>query len=299
MQNHAFYQTNSYLTVFEPLPADQENPLYFDLSAVTLPYAEDFPKLHYHNRYEIGFCEEGEGLFLADGQYYSISQGEWIFVPPECPHYSRSLSNAALCKCRFVYLHGDSVKHLLESRDQTERQAVLQSAGRIPVVIRENQHPNVAKWLKQIVDYCIAGAPSGELLPTLYLAGLLAEAEATLPSPLRPHYTRNDMEPSVAEMTASYLSLHYADPITVKDLSDTFHLSESQLRRQFVKAYGIPPMAYRNRLRCKIAGELLSNPNLSISDIAKRLGYTTPSDFCRAFRTHYGISPGDHRKHLF
>lgn len=297
MQKHAFQQVNSYLTVFEPLPTDKESQLYFDTSAVTLPYAEDFPKLHYHDRYEIGYCEEGEGLFLADGHYYSISEGEWIFAPPECHHYSRSLSSTALCKCRFVYLHGDSVKRLLSSRDQGERRAILQSAGRIPIVIRENQHPSITKWLKEIVDYCKAGAPRGELLPTLYLAGLLAEAEATLPSPLDSSKTRVNEAQSVAEMTASYLSLHYADPITAKELSEQFHLSESQLRRQFVRAYGVPPMAYRNRLRCKIAKELLSNPNLSITDISERLGYTTPSDFCRAFRAHYSISPGEHRKH--
>ena len=296
MQRRASNKSNSYFTVFEPLPANGECPLYFDATPVTLPYTEDFPKLHYHDRYEIGYCEEGEGLFLADGRYYSISRGAWIFIPPACRHYSRSLYSNPLCKCRFVYLHGDSVKRLLSSRGQGERDAILQSAARIPPAVRADQHPNIAKWLRLIVDYCAAGAHQGDLLPALYLTGMLAEAESALPSPLHSRTLRSNEEQSVAELTAAYLSLHYGDPITTKDLADAFHLSESQLRRQFVKAYGTPPMAYRNRLRNKIAKELLSNQNLSIADIADRLGYSTPSDFCRSFKARYGFSPGEFRK---
>ena len=75
-----------------------------------------------------------------------------------------------------------------------------------------------------------------------------------------------------------------------------FHLSESQLRRRFVAAYGIPPIAYRNRLRCKIAMELLCRSELGVAQIAQQVGFEDPTDFYRRFRAETGLSPSDFRK---
>ena len=67
-------------------------------------------------------------------------------------------------------------------------------------------------------------------------------------------------------------------------------------KRKFVKAYGRPPIAYRNSLRCKIADELLLHTNLSISEIAERIGYSTPADFYRSFLKIHGVTPSDRRR---
>ena len=114
IQKHAFsVNLHSYQTVFAPLPVGAEEAVYFDETAVVLRYAEDFPFLHYHDRYEIGICESGEGLVVSEGQFFSVSAGDLMFVAPGTCHYSRSLHEEALCRCRFVYLRADAVRALL------------------------------------------------------------------------------------------------------------------------------------------------------------------------------------------
>jgi AraC-like DNA-binding protein len=110
------------------------------------------------------------------------------------------------------------------------------------------------------------------------------------------------LSPSIANHTgeatqlAEFLSVHYRENTSAADLAALFHLSESQMRRKFVKAYGRPPIAYRNSLRCKIADELLLHTNLSISEIAERIGYSTPADFYRSFLKIHGVTPSDRRR---
>jgi AraC-like DNA-binding protein len=58
----------------------------------------------------------------------------------------------------------------------------------------------------------------------------------------------------------------------------------------------MPPIAYRNRVRCRIAAELLTKSTLSIAEIADRVGFGSTSDFYRAFRTFYAVSPSEYRK---
>ena len=105
----------------------------------------------------------------------------------------------------------------------------------------------------------------------------------------------NLADPTIKNV-AEYIALHYSDSFTSSDLASLCHLSESQLRRRFVAAYGNSPMAYRNSLRCRIAAELISRTELSIFEISSRVGYATTSDFFRAFVKYKGFSPSEYRR---
>ena len=55
-------------------------------------------------------------------------------------------------------------------------------------------------------------------------------------------------------------------------------------------------MAYRNLLRVRVAAELLSHTNLSVGEIAERLGFSVPSELYRSFRKVYRLSPAEYKK---
>ena len=49
-------------------------------------------------------------------------------------------------------------------------------------------------------------------------------------------------------------------------------------------------------LRLKKSLLLLVNPELSISDVADRVGFSDSNYFCRQFRARYNVSPQKYRK---
>lgn len=297
MQKHAFSSIDHYQTIFSPLPVSSEEILYFDRKPVELPYAEDFPMLHYHDRYEVGVCESGEGLFLSDGIFYSVSKGDFIFIAPERCHYSRSLNQEAPCICRFSYLHSETVKRLisLAASEQEKRKTTYEGMEKtIPTVIRASEYPQATVWLSKIMDVCKQGTPDDAALDVLTLSIFLLEARNIFGNAQTTTYTSHRQDDAVTKIS-EYLSLHYDRSDTARELSNKCHLSESQLRRRFLAIYGMPPIAYRNFLRCKIAAELLIRSPMPVSEIAEQIGYTTASDLYKAFKKIYGVSPAAYR----
>jgi AraC-like DNA-binding protein len=284
MQKRAFSKKERHQTVFAPLPAPAEDVLYLDPRSCALPYAEDFPHLHYHDRYEVGICEEGEGLFLSDGVYSPVAKGDVILLSPGVRHYSRSLSPDAPCLCRFAYLRAQTVNGILERLGQAD--AALR-AQRLPAVLRQKEHSASTAALASLIGECGQNAPHAGEIAALRLAALLL-SDRDLPALSPPPPPKPDE--GVARV-AEYLSLHYDRNDTARELALLCHLSESQLRRRFLDAYGTSPIAYRSRLRCNVAAELLRRTRLSVREIGERVGYPNPSDFTRAFRKLKGTPP--------
>jgi hypothetical protein len=51
MQKRASDNHIGYDTYFSPIPVEQSEPIYFSGIFAELPCADDFPFLHYHDRY--------------------------------------------------------------------------------------------------------------------------------------------------------------------------------------------------------------------------------------------------------
>lgn len=56
-----------------------------------------------------------------------------------------------------------------------------------------------------------------------------------------------------------------------------------------------PIGTYIIRTRVETAARLLRYSDMSIGDIAYRIGYNVPSSLSKVFRQFYGISPNDYR----
>ena len=289
MQKRAYSsQSTPFKQFFAPLPTASESAIYYDREPISLCYSTDFTKLHFHDRYEIGFCEEGEGLICSNGVFSSFAQGEILFIPPNQAHYAHALYADRPCRLRFYYIAPSALPHLANCQDRLA--ATLEC---IPSVLRESEHPQAVATLGGILhNGSLSESKKAAIL--LRTATFLIEAASLFPSPLSAD-SASHIPSNEATQLAEFLSLHYRDHTTAAELSALFHLSESQMRRKFVSEYGIPPISYRNTLRCKIASELLLRTDLSITQISERVGYLSPSDFYRSFRKNRGISPSEYR----
>jgi AraC family transcriptional regulator of adaptative response / methylphosphotriester-DNA alkyltransferase methyltransferase len=67
--------------------------------------------------------------------------------------------------------------------------------------------------------------------------------------------------------------------------------SRRQLQRVFAEVGGLGYRAYLTRIRLSHAADLLSHTDLTVKQVAVRVGYGEVSQFSKAFRRAYGISP--------
>ena len=73
-------------------------------------------------------------------------------------------------------------------------------------------------------------------------------------------------------------------------------MTETHFRRLFKEIYGMSPIKYINEIRTERARGLIANSNLSLSQIAEKVGYGDVYYFSRVFKKIAGVSPSAYKK---
>lgn len=95
-----------------------------------------------------------------------------------------------------------------------------------------------------------------------------------------------------------YIHDHYAKELTLQDIARQIYLSPDYFSRLFKKEVGCTYAEYLTKVRVERAKALLSNPALSVAEVAQKVGYHDPNYFSRVFRKVVGVSPSDYRQAL-
>jgi len=84
--------------------------------------------------------------------------------------------------------------------------------------------------------------------------------------------------------------------ITIDELASKYAISKTSLKNCFREVYGKPIFRWRKEYRLDYACKLIEQDELTISEISKRVGYSSPSKFSQAFKDYIGCTPSEFRK---
>ena len=96
--------------------------------------------------------------------------------------------------------------------------------------------------------------------------------------------------------TQLWMQRHLNQPIEISAVAAKFGLSSRTLNRRFQAAIGCSPLAYLQEQRIRSAKELLESTNLTIGEVAFRVGYHDQGYFARLFARVMAVNPADYRK---
>jgi PAS domain S-box-containing protein len=105
------------------------------------------------------------------------------------------------------------------------------------------------------------------------------------PQQVEPHVAR------LAENAAQYMREHLAEGIGLTSLSEDLAVSPGYLGRVFKRCVGTTPHQFLIDLRLEAAERLLTESDLTVSQIAWRVGFASPSHFVTTFRARTGTTP--------
>ena len=95
-----------------------------------------------------------------------------------------------------------------------------------------------------------------------------------------------------------YINQHYHETdISIAGISDQLGMSVSYLSRTFKKYKGVGLLDYIHKLRIQKAKDLL-NADMSLNDIAAKIGYLESKSLIRSFKRYEGVTPGKFRETL-
>ena len=98
-------------------------------------------------------------------------------------------------------------------------------------------------------------------------------------------------------MIKQYVRAHFADPqLSVTSLAEPFSMTPNALSKFFSRKAGLGVLQYIHKIRIENACNLMLNSDLTLTEIAQRVGYTNNLTFSRAFKARYRMSPSEWRR---
>jgi AraC-like DNA-binding protein len=85
------------------------------------------------------------------------------------------------------------------------------------------------------------------------------------------------------------------NPPTLDELADAATLSARQFTRRFRDALGLSPIEFFDRKRLALAQQMLAYEAGSVSEVAQRMGFSSPAVFSRWFGHLAGETPSEYR----
>ncbi|WFR55661.1 AraC family transcriptional regulator [Anaerocolumna sp. AGMB13025] len=94
----------------------------------------------------------------------------------------------------------------------------------------------------------------------------------------------------------TYVSLNYQEDISLKTLSERFHMSTSNISASFHQLLGENFHRYLEKIRLAQACDLLLSTDSSVIDICFEAGFKSYKTFSRVFYQNFNLSPTEYRK---
>ncbi len=108
----------------------------------------------------------------------------------------------------------------------------------------------------------------------------------------------SEEERRVARRARALLLENFVDPPTIEMMAHRCATNSSKLKKVFKKVYQTTIHGYVQKLRLEEANLLLNEHQLSIGEVAKRIGYRHQGYFSKLFFETYGIYPKDLTKNF-
>ncbi len=117
------------------------------------------------------------------------------------------------------------------------------------------------------------------------------------PHALHPSTLGNDKLDSRLILVNRYIRNYYAEPITLESLSALIDCNPVYLSNTYSKVFKVPPIQYLQKVRMHKSRHYLTHTNLTVSEIALKVGYYTASQFGALFKKHFNLTPNEYRMH--
>ncbi|SFL73177.1 AraC-type DNA-binding protein [Paenibacillus sp. 1_12] len=108
----------------------------------------------------------------------------------------------------------------------------------------------------------------------------------------------NDPGTALERQILAYIEQNIYNEISLSSLSEGIHMNSSYVSRIYKSVMGSNFSEHLAGIKMKHAESLLRESDLSIKDIAEKLGYTSPRYFAKLFKEKFGCTPKSYRDSL-
>ena len=252
------------------------------LNVASARYGGDWHSVpHTHNHMELFFIIGGKGQFLIEDQLHPVNVNNLVIINPNVVHTEVSLNAQPL---EYIVLGIEGIQ-LATSNTSNGQFSILdhyesvEISGCLRNILREMEQKNTG-----YEDVCQA-------YMEILIIRLMRSTALAVPS--------ESQVISVNRQCAAvrrYIDLHFKEALTLEQLAEEGHMNKFYLSHAFKREFGVSPINYMISKRIEESKYLLAETDLSMTQIAQLLGFSSLSYFSQVFRRTQSVTPMEYRQ---
>lgn len=276
-------------TLYEP-KSKLDSDLFLKVMGIVHIESEKHPNwsfpLHAHeDNLELSLVLDGQGTVYYAGKIYRVRKGDLIVKHAAILHSEETLREDPIDQICLIFAGVRNDGSLFASLLPSDTQPILKTGSFFP-------------YLEQLFLYIME---IREKKPVGYESALHDTLKALLSSvqllgPQSDTDSKNSAAASIIHDVIHYIDTHYAENITLEDLSGLFFFSPCYLSRKFKEETGYTVNQYIISLRMGEAEKMLIFETASIKDIAQKTGYSNLQYFYTTFKKYTGYTPAEFKR---
>lgn len=259
-------------------------------------YKDDYPKevtLHHHDFYEIYFFLSGNIQYNIESRSYLLTPGDVLLISPMELHQPMFGSGHRTYERIVLWIN----KQFLESFSlpgQEFTKCFDTTAPRHTNLLRPEgiARQFLTFLLEQLISESTSEDPYQEIASLTYLAQVLIALNRLAMQQMHKEDPVTAPDSAVYSILG-YINEHYHEDLTLDYLANKFFISKYHLSREFQRLVGTSVHRYIIQKRLVMAKQMLSEGKPS-SEVYQHCGFGDYSNFYRAFKAEYHISPKDY-----
>ncbi|KLU72252.1 MAG: hypothetical protein RHS_1879 [Robinsoniella sp. RHS] len=267
------------------------------IDRVVRDYEFTMPSKHTHDEYEIYYLVAGERYYFIEKQTYHIKKGSLVFINRNQIHKTGQYGDSYHERIVIEFLDEPFSTFLASTGELSLAEFFRKNQGVLQLDVPRQKY--VLSLLDGIADEMYTCDPGYRMMTMTKLARLLFFAmrhwSNSVSSAPTTALSTSATHQKVSEV-ASFITANYDSACSLAHIADHFYMSKSYLSRIFKEITGYTVNEYINVNRIQQARILLAETDLSITEIAERLGYESITYFEKIFRKHTETSPLKYRK---
>lgn len=236
---------------------------------------------HAHNYTELFYIVGGDGQFQINERRFPVKANQLVVVNPGIIHTEVSYDAHPL---EYIVLGIEGVE--LTAPGSEDAKYCIYSFP---------EHSHVLRCMQNVLQEMQDRKPEYQTLCLAYMDIIMVQLMRNASVSVSQTQTRFPANRQCA-FVRQYIDQHYKENITLDLLAEKVSINKYYMAHAFKREYGVSPISYLITCRIREGKRLLSETDLSLSQIASVLGFSSSSYFSQSFRNAEGTSPTEYRK---
>lgn len=189
----------------------------------------------------------------------------------------------------------DSIKKVFESHFELNMDQLYEKISQCPVFFKLKSFDQAVQVCNGIFKALIEGEIGMLKLKTIELLMLMQKTNLNQFS-LYKYFSKTTIEKTKA--IKEYMDQNFSTYMTINQLCSQFKITPTLFKNCFKKVFHHTPYEYLIKIRLAKAAEYLETSDKNVTGIALESGYENSSNFTRAFKNMYKVTPTQYRENL-